>query len=279
MTLDLSTPIALGLPDLEPNTAIQQDNIRALQATYVAALLEGLRIFDVAELLVDHFLAGQLPLDRQGRAEVDLYLRDLPNRLTDRERHALYARAFGMPGGDSGEPQVNREFDDLWARFLVAVDELVRQVPEPTPGGPPVSQQGVKQAARDLAANLSLHGDGIGHFAAVALQTQIKSAIHLLSTPSLLDAFSARDIWQVIEIVSASELGGAHNPWRYRTMAISGGIMIGWLACRAEMLTSAGPNLLDLSAIDGPPSPSPLATPTDRDLVDACRSWIAAVWQ
>jgi len=271
MTSDPRCPIDLDLPDPQP-VSIQADNILALQAIYFAALLEGLQIFEVADVLVEHFLEGLLPLDRPGSDLVEQYVRDQPNRLTDRERHALYARAFGMSGGDSPDSHANRQFDDLWARFLVAVDEFVRQAPDS-----PAPQRTVKQTAHDLAANLSLHGYGIGHFAATELQTQIKAAIRLLSTPSLGEALGARDLWQVIEIVASSELAGAHNAVRYRTMATSGAVVVGWLARRVDRIVSPGPNLLDVTSLGDPPSPSPLATPTDRDLVDGCRSWIAAV--
>ena len=269
--------IEIDLPDLAADAEIRASNIQATQPIYCAALLEGLRIFEVADLIVEYFLDGQLLLDQAGSSQLDRYAREQPNRLTERERHRLYSLAFGMPGGGELEPRSNRDFDDHWARFLVAVDDLVRENPNPGPGMPRGSHHTAKQAARDLATNLSLYGYGIGRFAAVRVQSDLQDLLGLLAMPSLVDAFGARDIWQLIDRVVSMELGGATNLRRYRTMAMAGGVVIGWLARRVEVITSPGPDLVDLSRLGEPPSTSPMTSPTDRDLVDACRYWLEAV--
>ena len=66
----------------------------------------------------------------------------------------------------------------------------------------------VRKAARDLAANLSLHGYGWANFMATELRQQIKDATELLSDKQIQSAFGARDMWQVIDQVAMQELGG-----------------------------------------------------------------------
>src|SRR5262249_41916518 len=154
------------------------------------------------------FQNGMLPLGKgnAGNTLYDYWKRSI-NRMTETERHNLYSRTFGFPGGDATAGTPNREFNDLWLRFVSAVSSFARQVTVEnllrTNIPIPVSQQQVKKAARDLGQNLSLHGYGIGYFAATELQNQIKEIITLLSDPDIRQAYGARDMWQVIDQVAS----------------------------------------------------------------------------
>lgn len=143
-----------------------------------------------------------------------------------------------------------------------------------------MSQEQVRKAGRDLAANLSLHGYGVGYFAATELQTTIKEVIDILSSEDVKNAYGARDMYQVIDQVAALELGGTRNTTRYRTIAQSGAVIIAWLATRGELLSSTGKaRVIDLNAIySGAPRAANVRStdmPTDGDLVDACEQWLA----
>src|SRR5262249_49495489 len=219
-----------------------------------------------------------------GNTLYDYWKRSI-NRMTETKRRSLYARTLGFPGGDASQGTPNREFNDLWLRFLSAVSSYARQVTVEnllrTNIPIPVSQQLVKKTALDLAQNLSLHGYGIGYFAATELQKQIKEIISLLSDPDIKTAYGARDMWQVIDQVASLELGGSKNSIRYRTMATSGAIIIRWLAERGKLLTSADQIIvLDVNQLRNLSSPRPRGVkatvdPTDRDLVDASDQWLA----
>lgn len=50
-----------------------------------------------------------------------------PERLTAQGWASIYQRLLGAPGGASGEVQPNREFNDLWLRFVSSVSQLGRQ--------------------------------------------------------------------------------------------------------------------------------------------------------
>lgn len=278
--------IVIDLPDLDAvdDATIQPTNIRGLQPVYFAAMFEQLKVFQVVDKLVELFQNGILPI-KLGNAGNFLYRywKDTPNRISEAERRNFYARAFGIPGGDdAGMP--NREFNDLWIRFVSAVSSYIRQnqldnlLRANIPGA--VTQQQVRKSGRDLAANLSLYGYGMTYFAATDLQKQLKDVIDLLSDPEIRQAYGARDPWQVIDQVAQLELGGAVNSTRYRTMATTGVIIMAWLAKRAKRLSdSSFDDILDLTVVRYPvPAASgkkPSVDPTDADLVNACQQWLA----
>ena len=280
--------IDIDLPDLEAQSdiEIQADNLRAMQAIYFSAQLEDLKVFQVVDKLVELFQNGMLPLGKGNAGNILYdYWKQAIKRMTETERRNLYFRTYGFPGGDAAAGAPNREFNDLWLRFISAVSSYARQVTVEnllrTNIPIPVTQQQVKKSARDLGANLSLHGYGIGYFAATELQDQIREIIGLLSDPDIKTAYGARDMWQVIDQVASLELGGAKNSIRYRTMATSGAIIIRWLAEHAPVLVSTDQIIvLDVNQLRNLNSSrargiKATVKPTDRDLVDACDQWLA----
>ncbi|WP_141684943.1 hypothetical protein [Burkholderia stabilis] len=281
-----TSQISIDLPDLEAstNTEIIADNIRAMQPAYFSAMFEELKVFQVVDKLAELFQNGVLPIGR-GKAGDYLYAywKNTPNRISEAERRSFYARTLGVPGGDDGGSP-NRDFNDLWLRFVSAVSSYVRQqrvddllrarIPNP------VSQQLVRKSGRDIANNLSVHGYGMAYFIATELQQLIKDFIGLLSDPDILLSYGAKDMWGVIDQVATLELGGAKNSVKYRTMATSGAIVMAWLAKNTVKLGRSGYDvILDDNAIRFPvPRPagvSAMVSPTDYDLVNACDQWLA----
>lgn len=277
--------IEINLPDLESDVdaEIVEANLDAMQAIYFAATLEEVKLFQVADKLVELFNQGMLPLGRgRGGDLLFRYWKRSADRFTEVERRNLYARLFGLPGGEAVQAAPNREYSDLWLRFVSAVSSYKRQLNlddllrARTPGG--VSQEQVRKAGRDLAANLSLYGYGMAYFAATELQNQVREIIEILSDEEVRASYGARDLWQVVDQVAALELGGARNAVRYRTMAQSGAVIIRWLARNAKRLSAVGGlKLLDEDTLrqDIANSPRPMQAPTDVDLVDACEQWLA----
>jgi hypothetical protein len=277
--------INIDLPDLETttNTEIIKDNIRALQPAYFAAMFEELKAFRVVDKLVELFQNGILPISRGDAADgLFKYWKETATRVSESERRSHYARTLGTVGGDEvGMP--NREFNELFMRFVSAVREVVRQntVDQLLTATRPaaINQQQVRQSGRDLAYNLSLHGFGIAHCMATELQKQVKDVLGLLSHPDILGAYGAKDPWQVIDQVAATELDGAKNSVKYRTMAASGAIIIAWLSDHTQDLLAPYGLILDMDEIRNPsPRPSgykPTLHPTDFDLVNACEQWLA----
>jgi hypothetical protein len=252
---------------------IVRENLNATQTFYFVAMLEELRLFQVVDRLVERFAQGLLPVGTGPAGEILYrYWKRRADRFTEAERRNLYARVFGWPGGDEGGTP-NREFADLWLRFVSAVTTYAEQLQR----GTPLSQQAVRESARDLAGNLSLHGYGLAYFAARELQQEIQEIITLLSNNEIKTAFGARDMWQVIEQVATLDLGGSPNILRQRTRAGAGSAIIRWLANRRSLLLSARPvNVLKDAVIGKRRSgPKPATDPNDYDLVNACEQWLA----
>ena len=234
-------PDLSGLVDVE----IIRENLSAIQAIYFAYALEETRMIAVVDRIVSLFASGLLPLGA-GHASNDLMKMwsQRGEQLSDEDRRIIYSRVFGAPGGDA-DVTPNRDFQDLWLRFVSAVAAGSRQG---SPGG----------RARDLAVNLSAHGYGMARFVADDLRAQVRTATALLSDPAVTAAFGAHDMWQVIEKVSANDLGGARNTRRFVEMAESGANIIGWLAKHATTFDH-GQWMGD-----------------DAQLTAACERWLAA---
>jgi hypothetical protein len=243
-----ASSIDVDLPDLEEDAvaSIIKDNVNALAAVYFAAMLEDLKFFDVADKVADQFMQGMLPLSRGpgGQAIYD-YIRSQRDRFTAIERRTIYAQSLGLAQGSVEVALPNREFADLWIRFLSAASLNNRQIIEPNQNqrlvttGSLVTDEQVFKSAKDLAVNLSLHGYAIGHFAAVELQDLAKTVKSMLSFPDVVAAFGVRDIWQLVERVSQLYLGGSVNGLRQRTMAQTGARIIQFLAENASALSGA----------------------------------------
>jgi hypothetical protein len=249
---------------------IVADPLRAAQALYFAAMLEQPR--RMADRLAELFAAGRLPVG-PGRAAERLlaYGNAAPDGMSEAERRSVYARVLGMAGGAAGQTD-NHAFNDLFPRFAVAVSSYARRAAGDDPGPP---GEEVRRAARDLAANVSLHAGGIARGAAEQLQAQVRAALDILGEPAIQAGYSARDPAEVIEAVASLGLNRARNGGpatvRRHTMAEAGSVLLGWLAENAPRLSGA--LVLDTG---GARSSAPLRRPTDADLVHAAESWLSA---
>jgi hypothetical protein len=275
----------IPLPDLEEATdgEIVRENLDAAQAIYFSYQLEEARMPQVVERIVELFRAGLLPLS-YGKTGDYLYgyYKKASERITEGERRDLYMRAFGAPGGDPSINQPNREFNDLWWRFVSSVSSFGRQLTvdrmfrSQIPLS--VSQEQVRKAARDLAASLSRNCYGIAYQFSKELKTLIIEYRDLLSDQEIRTSFGARDMWQVMDQVNANYLGGTRNSHRYRTQAKCGAIVIAWLARNHQRLTNRLGEVISTNALTNPQlrgSDRPMEDPTDWDLLQACEQLIA----
>lgn len=282
---DLAGDIGINLPDLDSigDTAIVADNVRLMGPVICGAMLDELKAFQVLDRIQDAAQAGTLPIGR-GNAGRLLYRRwkEAPNRMSEAERQGLYAMTMGQPGGPPGGAS-NREFNDLWLRFVSSVSSFVRQqdVDKLLRASLPsaIGAQQVRKAARDLASNLSLHGYGMTYYAARELETEVKSLVDILSDREILAAYASRDMWQVIDQVATLELGGARTSSRYRTLATCGIIITAWLATNVEKIMRPTGVLIDMMEVRSPvprtAGQRATSRPTDYDLVNACELWLA----
>lgn len=221
------------LPDLETSQdgEIVAENLRAVQAIYFAYQLDAMRAFDVADRIAELFRQGQLAIGR-GKAGTLLARRAKAERLTQAERRAIYARALGVPGGDAQGVKRNGEFASTWLRFVSSVAAHARKHDRQ-------HDLNLAKSVRDLAANVSRHGWGGAAFAARQLARDANALRELLESPEILEAYGARDLWQVIEQVATKELGGAVDIAGLRARALAGSAMLQWIADEANTVGAA----------------------------------------
>lgn len=262
--------------------SIVPENIRTAQTIYVAAMFEEIKLFQVADRLVELLQMGMLPIGT-GTAGDLLYRYSMgsPNRITESERRRFYSRVLDIPGGDEDSEVPNAEFPELWLRFISTVGSYARQcrADDVLGSDASVSEQQIGEAGRDLAMNLSSHGSGVAHFVATVLLKQIKAAIALLEQPEIRNIYGARDWYQVVDQVATLELGGAKSSRRYLAKATAGATVMAWLAKNAARLGSASfAGILTIDEVCQPTSPASgqNADPNGRDLADACEQWLAA---
>lgn len=269
-----SSQVPIDLPDLEENVEadIVTDNVTALSAVYFAAMLEELKFFQVADKVAEQFMMGQIPMPRSVAGEsLYRFVRGTDERMTEIERKGLYARCFGMAQGAVDEPMPNREFPDLWIRFLSAISVLVRE--RRSTQRQAVSEQQIFKNARDLAVNLSLHGYGLAHFAAVELQKLVKDLLKVFSYPETLSAYGVNDPWQLIERVSDLYLGGAVNGVRQRTMAQTGARIMQWLVRKQPLLVRRKGTTLGI--LQDAPDGSLRIAAQEIDFINDVERWLA----
>lgn len=251
-------PLSIG--SAAGGAPVVEDTLRAAQVIWFAAALEHARLFDAVDRLVDRFRAGQLPV-RKGSASALLYeyWQERDERLSPAERRRLYARAFGIGGARADGVVPNRMFPELWLAFL----DRVQGVGPASKQVALIERAEVRGAARALAVNLSRFAAGMARPAA-ALHEHIQQALALLADPDVRGAYDARDVWQLVDKVTALYLGAASSTARYRTLANAGSTVIGWLARNAGALNGGWS-----AASGGRPFP------TDAELLDAIVAWLA----
>jgi len=271
----------ISLPDLEEavDVEIVKDNLYAVQAIYFFMMLEEARLPQVVDSISDAWRRGSITLGR-GFAGDALYkhYRTTPERLNEVERRNFYMGTFGTPGGDPSYGRDNALFYELMLRTTSSVSNYFRKFSRDNIF---LSQETIRKACRELAANLSVNGYGMAHYTAVELQQTILEYRDLLSDPDVLRAFGARDMWQVVDQINANYLGGLRNTYRYRVQAHSGAIIIRWLANNHQRLVGrSGMDVISIDILSSPQlramsSNKPLVEPSDWDFVNACEQWLA----
>jgi hypothetical protein len=186
------------------------DEVEAAAALYAAAQLEELGVLAVCDRLIELYLRGGLPVggSAEAAALLDAYWLGRAERPPQDERAGLYARTVG-PG-----------FDHLLGRLATAITDYDAASRDAD----------VAWAARELRSSIDAHVDEPAREAVGLLHAQLGDALAILSEPEVLNAYGARDPWQLVDQLSRLELGGTRDIARRQALAASGTILLGWLA-------------------------------------------------
>jgi hypothetical protein len=186
------------------------DEVEAATALYAAAQLEELGLLRVCDRLVELYLRGGLPVGggAEAAALLDAYWLGRAERPEEQARAGLYARTVG-PG-----------FDHLLERLAAAI----------TSDDAASRDADIAWAADELRASIAAHVDEAARETVALLHGQLGDALAIVSEPELLNAYGARDPWQLVDHLSRLELGGTRDVARRQTLAASATILLGWLA-------------------------------------------------
>lgn len=205
---------------------LNSENIRVIGLVYPLALLEKALPLRVADRVAELFMNGLLPFG-QGAAgkAIDEYYWESDDRLNEAQRRSQYARMIGMPGGEvSKEVAPNKNFEQLFLRFISAVSEFTRQREVDRMFTTRTSilattDEQVRKCAFEVAQNASLYAWGGSFHIAARINRHLQRAIEILNQPPVLRVYAASNHWQVIERVAQQDFGAAPNWAKYSTMA------------------------------------------------------------
>jgi hypothetical protein len=239
-------------------------NIRAVGAIYFSAKLEEMKLFAVAEVVTQHFVTGSIALPPGPSADaLHASFKDSARRPSEAERRELYARVIGLyPGAASGFVP-NAAFVPALGAFAQAIHAF---------SASPAAIANVGPAGRALGENATTHGYGAAHFMAIELHDRVQAISTMLSGQDVLAAYGVRDLFQLIERVSALHLGGSENTVQKRSLATSGAAILGWVASNLPALVDGDASKLR-AAILG----SGLVNDVERWLIHAASSPIIRV--
>ncbi len=205
------------------------EDLQASAALYAAAQLERLGILRVCDRLVELYLRGGLPVGGPGgvTTQLDSLWLGRSERLPEAERQALFERVAGAG------------FEHLLGRLAAALGDQR--------GG----EDAVAWAADELHAYVGSHVGEDERGAAALLTSQLADALAILSDQEILNAYGARDPWELTEQLARLELGDApRDIQRHQTLAAAGALIVAWLAGEDPEVT--------------------------EEVADAARSWLAA---
>ncbi|MEA2193452.1 MAG: hypothetical protein QOI73_3573 [Solirubrobacteraceae bacterium] len=205
-------------------------DLQAAAALYAAAQLERLGILRVCDRLVELYLRGGLPVGGPAgiTAQLDSLWLGRAERLPEDERAELFARTVG-PG-----------FEHLLERLAAALADADG-----------CGEDAVAWAADELHAYVDAHVGEDDRAAAALLTSQLSDALTILSDAEILNAYGARDPWELTDQLARLELGSvAPDIARHQTLAAAGAVVIAWLAAEQPEVT--------------------------EEVADAARSWLAA---
>jgi hypothetical protein len=190
-----------------------EGDVEVAAALYAAAQLEEIGVLRLCDRLVELYLRGGLPVAARGPAAVllDAYWLGRAERLPEQERRALYALGPG--------------YDELLGRLAAALSAHANA----TAAAAAADAADVASATRELRASISTLVDDDARAVVPIMHDQLADALSILSDPEILQAYGARDPWQLADHLARLELGGTPDVVRHQALAAAATVVLAWL--------------------------------------------------
>jgi hypothetical protein len=194
-------------------------------ATLYAIMIIGdeMGVFRVADVSLKYVTLGHVDVESTSTAtRLYNYMKLRDQRTTAEERAMFYKQVFNMGQGQTMDRMAtNQSFWPLMESLFHGVIEYIRKyeiAEEPSN----ISQSPVRQIIRDLQHNLSRAASGMVKLYIPEMYAHLEDAIQIISAPEIRDQIGqgvARDLWNVVEVVSMEEFGYYPNTSALRTVA------------------------------------------------------------
>jgi hypothetical protein len=273
-TIGAGWDFSVDLFDDVERQGVVADNILAAGAIdYIYELGEHMGIFRLLDALVLNWASGSIDVvEGDIVSRLYRYWKRHDDRMSPEERGMVYRRVLNKGETDVLDRMVtNERFPTLWHNLMSEVADFIdktERVDKGTTESSPVSRARIFQATRLLQYNLTEFCTGMAHIQARELYAQLQECLDLLRDPDVLAYFGGnrrKNLWTVIEKMSAQEFGESPDIAALRSLAVDGNAIFSFVANFtdggvrqqdfARFLEAAEAYILNYTTVGGDPAP------------------------
>ncbi|NMH88783.1 hypothetical protein [Flavivirga algicola] len=209
-----------------PGGTINVVNIQNAASLYAIMILgDEMGIFRVADTILKYVTMGRVDVESTTTAtRLYNYMQLRDNRTSFEERSMWYKQVFNIGNGNTvSDMVVNEGFLPLWETYM---GEVIKYIDKYEGAEDPlrVSKSGIHQVVTDLQHNLSRAAAGMVKIFVPEMYAHLEDAIGIINAEELRDQLGhgiSRDLWNIVESVSAEEFSYYPNTSALRTIADS----------------------------------------------------------
>jgi hypothetical protein len=214
--------------DTVEQQTIDRQNIKAAAVLFYNKILaDDLGVLRVADAVIMAWTQGRLDIP-QGETATKLYryYKLRKERTTPEERAMFYKVVFNNGNAEVLENSVvNTEFGELWSTLMKETVKYIQKYETKENASEYVSKIGVYNSIKNLQYNLSVFMSGMVKSLLPEMYAQLTNAFDILKRPEVVQQLGQgyhRNMWKVIEKVSAEAFGYVPNVSALRTIAVKG---------------------------------------------------------
>ncbi len=199
-------------------------NIQNAASLYAIMILgDEMGVFRVADSILKYVSTGRVDVESTTTAtRLYNYMQLRDKRTSFEERAMWYKQVFDIGAGETTSDMVsNDNFMPLWENLMSEVIKYIgkyEKVDDPLR----VSRSGINQVMNDLQHNLSRATSGMVKIFIPEMYAHLEDAIQIINAEELKDQLGhgiSKDLWNVIESISADEFNYVPNTSSLRTIA------------------------------------------------------------